>query len=330
MRKVPERTYSNSPLNRQFLTSAFDGIPYGDYFDDISGRYSIDMIRIKFEYNTKFYDFNSNKTKTSLETLCYFLDEYRENTDIRWSYCDYFKIGKYSSTATMTFRNDSTASFMVGRYVFEGQKRIASEIVAEFNPNKVPFGELKRILFGLSVNAVKAPKVIRFDLAIDIPVERSSAQIQFVGRSGYRMIRNSASDITEYLGRRHSHGAVKLYNKCKELGLEQNMTRLEITLEADTFTSVSKHIPDVYIDSNLQIGMEFCNRSFGVQACILHPDLIPVLKQSVSPNTWKKYKSEIDGFSSFKFTPGDVPGIDRFVRDQLRKLSEPRQWLDIG
>src|SRR5699024_1046136 len=53
-------------------------------------------------------------------------------------------------------------------------------------------------------------------------------------------IRRSASDRTQYVGRRNAPGRCKLYNKTMEAGLGVDVTRLELTLAGDACT-----VPDV-------------------------------------------------------------------------------------
>lgn len=327
MEKKGQRPTSNRPVNRQILTDSFAGISYTNYFDDTSGRYSIDNVRIKFVYDTMFYDYDSHKAKSTLEHLSFYLDQYRDDVDVSWKY-HAFQMGYYSSAATMTFRTGGSATFLVGRYSFNEKKGIAAEIVADFNPNKVCFDDIRGILYSLSLNAISRPELLRFDLAIDVPASRSKVNVQYKGRAGYQLIYNSDENKTEYLGKRGNHNRLKVYNKSVELGLETEVTRVEITL--DHFGSVSDHVPDIYFSRDLQLDMDFRCLDFVVRACILHPDLIPELKSSVSLNTWKKYKALIDDYQDIKLVPNDVSGIDCFVKEQIALFSTPSRWCVLG
>lgn len=323
MQNVVSRPNSNRPVNRQFLSNAFDGIPYAEYFDDASGRYSIDSVRLKFIFASDYYDFESHEKLSSIDHLCFYIDKRRDNVEVQWKEQP-FRIGKYAHTATCSFRNGSSASFLIGRYCFNEKRGIAPEIVVDFNPNKVPFDELKSILFGLSLNTVHSPVIQRFDLAVDIPEKRSNVFYQSEKKGLYQQISTSDVDKTEYHGKRNSNNRLKLYNKGLELGLEIDVTRCEITLVQ--YITIVKHIPDVYIRSALQMDLNFSNLDFAVKACVLYPDLIPELKKSVSANTWRKYKSMIDSYSNLKLTPVDVRGIDNFVMNELKRYSQPEQW----
>lgn len=300
------------------------GIPYGEYFDDRDCRVSVDMLRIRFTYKNTVYDFGSHEAVLSIDKMSFFLDRITKDYDIVWFYCNSFKAGRYCRLATLTFDNGSTATFMIGRYAFNSAcKNVEPEIVAEFNPNKVPYDLIRKILFGLAMDAWNA-KIMRFDLAFDIPVRRDRVQLQTVGRRGHRQFDNNLLDNTEYLGERHSHGAVKLYNKTIESGLSYDLTRLEITIHNDEFNlkMFPDLIPDLYVSYDYQMDMGFADLPFEVQACILHPDLVPILKQSKTGNTWRKYKSQIDSFSGVHFQVVDFAGIYAFLLQQFSRFTD--------
>lgn len=81
--------------------------------------------------------------------------------------------------------------------------------------------------------------VVRWDFAVDLPGERTGYELVKDGRV-YEEIRRSASDRTQYVGRRNAPGRCKLYNKTMEAGLGVDVTRLELTLAGDACT-----VPDV-------------------------------------------------------------------------------------
>ncbi len=110
----------------------------------------------------------------------------------------------------------------------------------EFNPNKFAgFTE-----FWLDYNELleyfRFPEIARYDLAIDIPLERDKVVLQKDNRM-YSCYRKSAIDFTENLGQRSQVGRVKLYNKQLESGLDYPLTRLEITGDLENL-----NIPKVY------------------------------------------------------------------------------------
>ena len=104
----------------------------------------------------------------------------------------------------------------------------------EFNPNKVGQCRELRWVYNLCFDACGGKpfrvSVRRWDLAVDLPGERGEFELLKDGRL-YEELRRSASDRTQYLGRRNSPGRCKLYNKTLESNLSVPVTRLELTLD---------------------------------------------------------------------------------------------------
>ncbi|GFP78563.1 hypothetical protein bsdtw1_04800 [Clostridium fungisolvens] len=100
----------------------------------------------------------------------------------------------------------------------------------------------------------KLMKIVRYDLAIDYPILRSSCHLLKDNRK-YCDIRNSLEDRTEYLGTRSHHGRVKLYNKMIESNLDYPLTRLELTIDADLncYDEIKRIFPTVYVIDDLQL-----------------------------------------------------------------------------
>lgn len=114
----------------------------------------------------------------------------------------------------------------------------------EFNPNKVGETRALRWVFNLLYDNSRHTDfppvvVVRWDFAVDLPGERTSYELLKDGRV-YEEFRRSASDRTQYVGRRNAPGRCKLYNKTIEAGLGVDVTRLELTLAGDACT-----VPDV-------------------------------------------------------------------------------------
>ena len=184
--------------------------------DDIT--YSIDMVRLRLDFNVlehiqQFGDWLSNPIHLHIE-------QYPLSSKA-FSYRYLFKI-KCS--------NDS--SFVCG-LGFNGTDRSSGWIgFLEFNPNKVvdtpEFQEFFKIL------GVHCPwaELVRYDIAIDVPVARSFCSLAKDKRK-YTVVQNSAEDTTEYLGTHNKSGFCKLYNKKLESDLDHDLTRFEITVNAD-------------------------------------------------------------------------------------------------
>lgn len=126
----------------------------------------------------------------------------------------------------------------------------------DFNPNKVAHHEATQRIFYFLCNASKPMhhKVVRFDLAIDIPAERSDCFLVKDNRA-YSERRHGA-EWTQYLGAKSSnHGRVKLYNKQVESNLPYALTRLELTLHGDTAYEAIP-MPKVYYIKDRQVSLD--------------------------------------------------------------------------
>lgn len=131
----------------------------------------------------------------------------------------------------VSVRIDDDRSFwlgigLVGNGVLEDRCRL------DFNPSKVAndanFQMIHQFLIRNSREVYR--KIPRFDLAIDIPVERNRC---FLVKDRRMYIeRRHGSEFTQYLGSKSSRvGRVKLYNKAIEADLNYPLTRLELTLD---------------------------------------------------------------------------------------------------
>ena len=105
----------------------------------------------------------------------------------------------------------------------------------EFNPNKVAENEIFTIIHKLLLQYCRKSlsHIARFDLAIDIPVDRSRCFL--VKDRRLYIERKHGVEYTQYLGSKSaSVGRVKLYNKTAEAKLDYPLTRLELTLNPGT------------------------------------------------------------------------------------------------
>ena len=96
-------------------------------------------------------------------------------------------------------------------------------------------------------------KIRRYDLAVDIPIERQSVYLVKDARAYYE--RRHGREITQSLGPRSAHGRVKLYNKQIEAKLASPLTRLELTLDpAIPYGEI--RFPSVYYLDDMQMHMD--------------------------------------------------------------------------
>ena len=189
----------------------------------------------------------------------------------------------------------------------------------DYNPNKVPAAVAARIVSLLRGPAASF-KIVRFDVAFDIPRPRSDLVLVKDPRRSYRLFEEDGAR-TEYQGARGSHGALKVYDKTAEMGLSVPVSRVELTVEHASFRSMADVFPRLYCFSDYQLDCSFSSLPFQVQACVLHPDLLPLLKSSSSRPTYLKYMNLMDSLSECVLVPDDFKRIDSFVTAALSTYS---------
>ena len=298
---------------------------------------SIDNVRMKFVYAKSAYDFVANKRIDSIEALCEELTSislYMEGVlDPTYSTCN-FRVGNYAHTITYKLADGKSFAVLIGRYDYkESKNQVAAEAVIDFNPNKVPARAWKQITGILAARAISVC-VVRFDLALDLPIQRSILQLVQRPGSQYHMLSDEEYTKTEYTGQRSHHAAVKLYDKAAELKLSMPCTRLEITIERSRFKTLQQLMPDIISLAPLELSWSFDELPPIVQAVIIHPDLYERMHQLVSRNTWAKYKRLLEAYkpgdSGFFFAlPEDqIVQIERYVRSYIAEL--PTAHLQQG
>lgn len=300
--------------------SSFAGVPYGLFLDTDSCRVSIDNIRLKFCYKFSRYSWRRGEAVPSIDSISSLLDvfdlqHYSEQLDVSWSYKDFFKIGAYCRTATIAGL-DWSCAVLIGRYCFDSScKQVAPEAVFDFNPNKVPMHIIHRLVFLLRDSAISV-NVLRYDVAFDFPLPRDDVVlVRGDSRRSYRLFLDGGGK-TEYLGARSSHGSLKLYDKTAESSLSVPVTRAEVTVEAASFTSIRDVFPSLYCFSGCQLDFSFSELPFQVHACVMYPELIPVLRSKCSAPTYRKYMSQISSLSQAVLTL-DFSAADCFISSAL-------------
>ena len=98
-------------------------------------------------------------------------------------------------------------------------------------------------------------KIRRYDLAVDVPYSRADVQL-LKDRRKYSQFYKSELDFTEYLGIGSNQGRVKVYNKQLEADLDTPLTRIELTMEDQTFESLKKQWPQVYLRNTYDLSDE--------------------------------------------------------------------------
>lgn len=302
----------------------YTGISYGEYLDTPQCRVSIDNVRMKFSYKNKNYDFEKHEAIPTIDLCSQRLDQlFFDGCDIVWHRCDFFKIGNYVRTCTISgidsLSRPWSCAVMIGRYTFDNSRLVAPEVVFDFNPNKVPLDKYTDILRCLREGAMTSG-IVRYDVAFDFPVPREDITLIATDRQSYKLFKDSQKGVTEYQGERSHHNAMKLYDKSKESALSVPVTRCEITVGGDYSKSMEHLFPTLVVLGNLQMDTGFADLPFQVVACLIHPDLIPVLKSKVDHKTWKKYSDMISSHGQHKLTPNSWTDVDRYIFSRLAQF----------
>lgn len=325
MSATTQTPISNRGLPAQFLCTP----PYYHPLHLAGVTASVDNVRMKFVYAKSAYDFTANERIDTIEALCEELTSiplYMEGVLDPTHSSSNFRVGNYAHTITYKLADGKSFAVLIGRYDYkESKNQIAAEAVIDFNPNKVPARAWKRITGILAARAISS-HVVRFDLALDFMIPRD--QLRLVQRPGsnYHLLSDDKYTKTEYTGERSHHAAVKLYDKGAELQLPTPCTRLEITIERSRFKTLQQLMPDIISLAPLELSLAFDDLPPIVQAVIIHPDLYERMRQSVSRNTWAKYKSLLEAYKpgdgGFFFTlPDDqILQIERYVRTYIAEL----------
>jgi len=178
----------------------------------------------------------------------------------------------------------------------------------EYNPNKLhDEGEaLIRYLQGHGVEL----EPVRYDLAIDFPVARDTVRMVKDGRNYEAHISEA---LTEYLGQRNKPGRVKVYDKTAEAGLEDSVTRVELTVDAEwSAEQVIEQLPTVFSFGRDGVGgFRGITKAF-VMAVQSHMDKGDVLEpwlRLVDPHTKAKIRSAFKENAAFGYSTEAVERI---------------------
>ena len=187
------------------------------------------------------------------DQLMLLLDKLPISHAVEVNHWNSFRPGSFREQFTIRFQDGN--SFWLGA-VLNGRKPEWGRVRLDFNPNKVAEHEVFQLLLDYLVSNTRPMHrtVRRFDLAVDIPVQRQDVFLVKDNRAYIE--RRHGQEWTQYLGAKSSTvGRVKLYNKTVEAGLCYPLTRLEMTLDPST-PYEQTNFPTVYYLDNLQIGLD--------------------------------------------------------------------------
>ena len=224
------------------------------YFNELKKDdviYSIDMVR---------YSFNISFVERDAKELEKFI-KYNYGFDYR-----YFYSNKQFSFRHLFSAENNGQSFALG-FHFNGVRNALQRGngFIEFNPNKSFNYVLPLLNFLKLICRVQFIELERLDFAIDLPCNRGYVFMlkdkRTYNKYKLRIAGVSNFDYTEYLGKRHNNGYVKLYNKSIESNLSYDLTRLEITLDRYNYENFIKQLPTLcYYSNSLNIGLSSTER----------------------------------------------------------------------
>lgn len=236
---------------------------------------SCDMLRLKFKIAERYFkEFNS------------FINDLEFN--------GYLHIKFYESRSYYNYRNlfeitdiKNNCSFALGLGFNGAKKEEMGNCFIEFNPNKCLFDIcVIKLILGFFRSVSSGFELVRYDLAIDVPVKRSAVSLvkdlRNYKKNYYLDLQsNSLDNLTEYLGVRNKNGFVKLYNKTLEQKLNYDLTRVEITLDSFDYENMKKHLPKIVCQRQIDfIEYNSLNDTDKV--------LISLLSESVNANLYLK------------------------------------------
>lgn len=201
------------------------------FISDTKEIYSLDMVRLNIDLGDRLKQLNN-------------YIQHKADYDLRYDikYYPSFSAFKYRHLWQISVPIDDV-SFSLG-IDRGGTAETRTKGFIEFNPNKIETSELAHDFLYDLTGLCNDITLVRYDMAIDIPITRVMARLKRIGRKGYQYI-DSGNGITEYLGQRNTSGFIKLYDKTKESNLDYDATRLEITLDRNA--SVTDVFPSVAI-----------------------------------------------------------------------------------
>lgn len=204
---------------------------YWKYWEQDNIVYSCDKVYINAVFQERF-----------LENINKYLENINRGDIIRYSPC--FSEFKYRYMYKIQYMYGS----LILGICLNGSHDDRLKGYFVFNPNKCLADSDSKCMEDINflLDCCHSAEVKRFDVAIDIPIERNRIHLLKDHRQ-YMLMYKSVLDCTEYLGKRSNVGYVKLYNKMIESELEEPLTRLEIT-----FSEIHKIkydiLPTVYIE----------------------------------------------------------------------------------
>lgn len=235
--------------------------------------YSIDMVKMRVRIFQD--DFKKFFSRFDIEPSV----DYKFMTSIKsYRHNYYFK-------DSVPFGNN--CSFWVGCGHNSKLDDLKIDIVIEFNPNKCEGSSLLELILETFYYNNPNVEILSFDLACDIPISITNIMFSKGSQRNYKMFSKSYDDKTHYFGVRGSEGYLKVYNKAKELKLDnQELTRYEITFKpclniqriCNWYEVDKKYFVPVYYIDNFQMNLDIDGTDKVLLfSCMEHPEFLEYL-----------------------------------------------------
>lgn len=233
---------------------------------------------------------------------------------------------KFRHMFKIEYGDDSVMAVGIG---FNGVKNSDISVgFLEVNPNKC-FDSLQCMYDMQHIfDACWSFDLLRFDLAIDVPLPREALSLVKDGRK-YMLNMRSAVNKTEYLGERSSTGYVKLYNKALEQKKEDGqLTRLEMTCAGNmTADQIVNKLPYVFVASDKFAesgGLKALSSSQRVlvRALRSHPDRDDLFRNLCAGVRVKLRPYIYDGGTTLSYDSNAVLAVLENIRQFERAMQE--------
>jgi len=191
-------------------------------------EYSIDMVRLKTRvHNSIFRDFvvkNFDLNPAVDYWTNFKYSGYRHNWRIEegplmYDYLD------YDGSSRLSYIGQG-CSYWLGFHHNSEKLTEVHNLVIEFNPNKCLLRGLLDLILSTFFNSLSV-EIVSVDVAMDFPVNINRLIVDKYRKQTYKLFDNGGDDKTHYLGK--GDGRIKIYNKAKEMGVEGDLTRYEIS-----------------------------------------------------------------------------------------------------
>lgn len=261
-----------------------------DIFEKLSDDsiYSIDNLRLQFNLGDNYDNF------------LYTLQPFSDNADPDEYSCRYYHTSKiYSFEHLYSFKSsDKEKSFTIA-FSRPDTHKFNSDGFLDFNPNKISQWNFFLMFYKSFLQYACDISIKRYDLAIDLPVDRNVVKL-IKDRRSYHYLKDRS--VTEYLGKRSNHNFLKIYDKRYESDLDYDLTRIEITAEIGQNIS----FPDIRLKRNKSgISVSDLNVTDAVLFELLQQVEDPFLYvQKLSPRKRAQFKELLKGdYDTFNYQP---------------------------